>query len=391
MTSYIFVGRLDKEKGIDTLINAFLSHQKKYKDDILHICGIWQYTEIVKKESDNSPCIVYHGRAWKSNIKALIQKCDYMVMPSIFLETFGLTALESLMLNTPVIGNKKWWCEPFIHPLLHIHTDDKKEAIKDLMRLFDKISEGEIEKISFHDRIHTIQKSYTTIAWSEKVSLYHIHKDIVLMSDYSNKKLGGIEIHLDTIQTQLQNMGHTIHVWQGWWMQWPRGKIQRIWHMLLSIYNIMPRLWLRQHIQKNNITIRYHSILRHIWRYTLYKVSAIKDTARIWHDWWKEKVQTLITYHDFGLFHPFPHRLMQIEQLPIAWSLWWWIKAADTSNPLIIMAVIYKYILISLIHKHLRQGIDIHIVPSLCVCEAVRKRHPDAHCIVLPHFVDIER
>jgi len=40
MISYIFVGRLDKEKGIDILINAFLSHQKKYKDDILHICGI---------------------------------------------------------------------------------------------------------------------------------------------------------------------------------------------------------------------------------------------------------------------------------------------------------------------------------------------------------------
>lgn len=107
MVSYIFVGRLDREKGIDLLLEAFTIHQKKHPNTILHICGTGQEEQKVQEMADSNPHIIYHGRVWKETIKELIIASNYMVMPSVFLETFGLTALEALMLGTPVIGDRK--------------------------------------------------------------------------------------------------------------------------------------------------------------------------------------------------------------------------------------------------------------------------------------------
>lgn len=383
MTSYIFVGRLDTEKGIDILLEAFVLHQKHYPESILHICGTGQQRGKVEIVADNNPRIIYHGRVWKETIKDLIQSSDYMVMPSTFLETFGLTALEALMLWTPVIGNKKWWCDSFIHPLLHIHTDDTPQAIADLCALFGTIARAEIQKSDFKDRIHDTQQSYTAKAWSDKLSVYHPHETIILMSDYSNKQLGGIETHLDTIQTTLSKHAYHVTLRPSEGKTGKSGKLQRLRHMLGSICNPRPWLRLREKLQANSpVTVWFHSILRHIGRYTLSRLATYKK--------WKKHIQTFITYHDLGLFHPFPHRVQQVDQLPTAWSLRQWIKAAQSYNPLIILSVMYKYILISLLHTYIHQAIDIHIVPSPFMREIIKKRHPDAHCIILPHFVDMD-
>ena len=388
MTSYLFIGRLDREKGIDILIDAFLAHHTQHPEDILHICGVWAYTDKIKGIAHNEWYIIYHGRVWKEAIKHHIQSCDYMIMPSTFLETFGLTALESLMLGTPVIGNKKWWCEPFIHPLLHIDTDNIQTAPKDLANTLDSISRWNITKDIFTDRIHNIQKNFTAESRAKSISHIIQHHTVILMSDYNNKQLGGIETHLDTIQSKLHAMWYNIHLRQSGWLPWMKWKIQRLWHMFLSIYNWKPWSWLSHRIHWDG-TIWYHSILRHIGWYTLAQIQKVKYASHTKPH--KPTLQTMITYHDLGLFHPFPHSVSHIQQLPAAWSLRWRICSARTRNPLIIVAVIYKYILISLIHKQLRQSIDIHIVPSWFMQDIVHQRHPDAHCIILPHFIDMHR
>lgn len=384
MVSYIFVGRLDREKGINLLLEAFAIHQKNHPNTILHICGTGQEEKKVQEIADSNAHIIYHGWVWKETIRELIIASDYMVMPSIFLETFGLTALEALMLGTPVIGDRKWWCEAFIHPLLQIHTDDTKGAVDELCVLFDKIEAKNIEKKDLNKRMNDIQQHYTANSWSENFSLCYPYKDIILMSDYSNKKLGWIETHLDTIQTQLKVNGHRVTTWDSGGIKGKWWKIQRLWHMLRSLYNPWPWIWLQKMVKKEReATIWFHSILRHIGRYTLYRLLSYRK--------WKKWIQTLITYHDLGLFHPFPHRVTQIDQLPSAWSLKQRIYASQSYNPFIILSVTYKYILVCLVHTYLRQLIDIHIVPSPFMVDILQKRHPHITHIVLPHFVVMDQ
>ena len=50
---------------------------------------------------------IYHGRLDQQSLADLYRSSDLLFMPSRFLETFGLTALESLACGTPVIGFRK--------------------------------------------------------------------------------------------------------------------------------------------------------------------------------------------------------------------------------------------------------------------------------------------
>ena len=47
--------------------------------------------------------LFYHGRLPKEQTIDWIKKADYTLMPSLFLETFGLVALDSLACGVPVI------------------------------------------------------------------------------------------------------------------------------------------------------------------------------------------------------------------------------------------------------------------------------------------------
>jgi glycosyltransferase involved in cell wall biosynthesis len=58
--------------------------------------------------------LFYHGRLPKDQTITRMSKAQYTLMPSLFLETFGLVALDSLACGVPVIGEKKGGLTPFI-------------------------------------------------------------------------------------------------------------------------------------------------------------------------------------------------------------------------------------------------------------------------------------
>jgi glycosyltransferase involved in cell wall biosynthesis len=58
--------------------------------------------------------LFYHGRLPKEQTIMWMSKAQYTLMPSLFLETFGLVALDSLASGIPVIGEKKGGLTPFI-------------------------------------------------------------------------------------------------------------------------------------------------------------------------------------------------------------------------------------------------------------------------------------
>lgn len=100
---YLYFGRLEKSKGIWPLIEAFeiLSNEKLLIiGDGAESSNIDNYIE--KKRLKN---ISRRGFMVKSDLAKFISGCRATIMPSIWAETFGLTAGESLAYGKPVIAS----------------------------------------------------------------------------------------------------------------------------------------------------------------------------------------------------------------------------------------------------------------------------------------------
>lgn len=92
----LFVGRLEKEKGIDLLIQAAKTSNTK-----VYIIGSGQVPQALQELSQY---YVLLGKKSHDETLAYIKKSRFVVQPSIVNETFGLTMLESFGQGTPVIG-----------------------------------------------------------------------------------------------------------------------------------------------------------------------------------------------------------------------------------------------------------------------------------------------
>ena len=91
---------------------------------------------------------------------------DFVLMPSVFLETFGLSALDFAQFGIPVIGYKKGGVAPFILDNLNISAYS-----------------GNTDQEQFDTAMHEIC-SYTVQAKQGHKSPYLVDKDIVIR-DYS--------------------------------------------------------------------------------------------------------------------------------------------------------------------------------------------------------------
>ena len=99
----LFVGRLDKNKNLDTLIKAFLNLRR---DDVfLWIIGGGDYRTYLNEVSDSSwKKIHFWGYRDKTFISRAFQVTDLGVVPSIY-EEYGYVAVEFLCAGIPLIVN----------------------------------------------------------------------------------------------------------------------------------------------------------------------------------------------------------------------------------------------------------------------------------------------
>lgn len=96
---FLFVGRLDKSKGIDKLINYF-EKQNKYK---LVVCGDGPLLETFKNQDYHN--VLIKGHCSKEEIINSYRSAYSLIVPSIWYEGFPMTILESLSQGVPVIVN----------------------------------------------------------------------------------------------------------------------------------------------------------------------------------------------------------------------------------------------------------------------------------------------
>lgn len=100
---YLFVGRVEKIKGLEILIKAFegLSSEK------LLIAGKGTEFEEYKNfvEQQNIKNVEFLGFQSKEQLQPLMQKAKAMIVPSQWYEGFPMTIVEAFSLGTPVIGS----------------------------------------------------------------------------------------------------------------------------------------------------------------------------------------------------------------------------------------------------------------------------------------------
>ncbi len=101
--NFIFIGRLDETKGIDTILKAW----KKVPSDIhLTVCGSGPLEEKCHEivESDGLNNVELKGSVEHSEVLRLLSEADAMLFMSKWYEGMPMTIIESFSVGTPVIG-----------------------------------------------------------------------------------------------------------------------------------------------------------------------------------------------------------------------------------------------------------------------------------------------
>jgi glycosyltransferase involved in cell wall biosynthesis len=96
---FLFVGRLEKIKGVQTLIPVF---RDRPEIDLL-IAGDGTYERELRAMADGVNNIRFVGRADHLRLQALYREAIATIVPSLCYETFGVVVAESFSASTPVI------------------------------------------------------------------------------------------------------------------------------------------------------------------------------------------------------------------------------------------------------------------------------------------------
>ncbi|MBC7840267.1 MAG: glycosyltransferase family 4 protein [Nitrospiraceae bacterium] len=96
---FLFVGRLEKIKGLQTLIPVF----RRYRNAQLWVAGTGEYEGTLRAMAAESPNIKFLGRQSGEQLRLLYEQALATIVPSIWYEVFGIVILESFTQKTPVI------------------------------------------------------------------------------------------------------------------------------------------------------------------------------------------------------------------------------------------------------------------------------------------------
>ena len=355
----LFLGRLEKEKGFDLIYDFISQYPGKELPFDRYIFGSGSYESGILELSYHFKQIHFFGRKPLSEVERYLENIDYCLMPSRFLETFGLSAINILQQGIPIVGFKKGGLIPFIQDEYAIEQSEGSTDLAKFSNMLIKLQqEKKKKKADFYEQLaqqskdiadrYTVEKRYERF-----LSLTGTKKPqkIVLVSDFINK-IGGIETYLHDTKHLLQQHGHQVKLFWGYCPKGPRGKLKKLLGIALSLVNLLAaiRFYFFLKREKPDL-IRYHSMIRRNgW--------LLPRIAR------KFPATKRMMYHDFGYFTPYPHALTDTKQTKTPLTLKNYLAMTQTSNLLKKLFTFGKYLSLSLLIKRLKKTIDLHLVPS---------------------------
>jgi glycosyltransferase involved in cell wall biosynthesis len=99
---FLFVGRLEKIKGLDDVIPAF----RDYPDADLVIAGDGEYAATLRALAGDAPNVRFLGRISPEDLRGYYERAIALIVPSECFETFGIVLIESFREGTPVIARR---------------------------------------------------------------------------------------------------------------------------------------------------------------------------------------------------------------------------------------------------------------------------------------------
>jgi glycosyltransferase involved in cell wall biosynthesis len=99
---FLFVGRLERIKGLDTVIPVFA----RYADADLLVIGDGEDTPRLTALAADNPRVRFLGRVPNADLDRYYQHAIAAIVPSVGFETFGIVLIEAFRHQTPVIARR---------------------------------------------------------------------------------------------------------------------------------------------------------------------------------------------------------------------------------------------------------------------------------------------
>ncbi len=362
----LFASRLVLEKWVDILIEAI---EKIALHDTLRDQVSWTitsdglYEEEIRELTRIYPSVQYLGKISPQELASLYRESDFLFMPSRFLETFGLTALESLACGVPVIGFQKGWLASLIPDELAL---DAKNPVISLLSMLEKYSTQDLPLIDV--------SLYNYNSWRASLdTLFASERKILLVHDYRDR-IGWAEYYVESVSHALISLGREVACFSypGKTTPWKRRIM-----FIFSVFAFWRGTRLSHVLEKTHPdAIWMHSILRYVWPWG---VSAVAKYVKK-----NPSTHVYLSHHDVGLIAPFPQDITLEREIPGNPCLWSFLRGLSFTKASVAW---FKWWYICLIRYLLPRGTE-HIVFSPFLASHIRAHFPEAKVRVFPHSYD---
>ncbi len=99
---FLFVGRLERMKGLDDVLPVFAA----YRDADLLVAGDGTHAPTLRRAAADLPGVRFLGRVSQDELPRYYTHALALIVPSIGFETFGMVLLEAFRQRTPVIARR---------------------------------------------------------------------------------------------------------------------------------------------------------------------------------------------------------------------------------------------------------------------------------------------
>jgi glycosyltransferase involved in cell wall biosynthesis len=116
--SIVYVGRLEKFKGVMDLINAMPSVLESVPDARLELAGDGSYLSELKERVEQlglKNSVEFKGQVSQVNVARMFAKATTVVVPSTWPETFGKVGVEAMGLGAPVVATDVGGVRDWLH------------------------------------------------------------------------------------------------------------------------------------------------------------------------------------------------------------------------------------------------------------------------------------
>ena len=172
-------GRAEPRKGLDLIFVAVSELLKRGIKTKLYLASpveFYYYTDLLKVYQENNLFLSVHLTHLVSSEQKehLLQMADLFIMPSVELETFGLTVIESLAHGVPVIGSDCGAIPEILSKVNKqlIFSKKSPESLVEKITWYSQLSNEEKQKIRIKC-IRTVEQYYSVEKNKQKImSIY---------------------------------------------------------------------------------------------------------------------------------------------------------------------------------------------------------------------------